>query len=105
MRDRMGCVLPDAVDRWIADFPDIGELAGEIARGWFELPARPLGAWQRLHRNLSLYETTPARLKHIVDVILRPSLADWSRWPLPRALFVLYLPLRAWRLLGKQIRA
>ena len=105
LRDRMGCVLPDAVDRWIADFPDIGELAGEIARGWFELPARPLGAWQRLHRNLSLYETTPARLKHIVDVILRPSLADWSRWPLPRALFVLYLPLRIWRLLGKQIRA
>ena len=105
LRDRMGCTLPEAVDRWTANFPEIEGLAADIARGWFELPARPLGAWQRLHRNLSLYETTPARLKHIADVILRPSLADWSRWPLPRALFVLYLPLRAWRLLGKQIRA
>lgn len=105
LRDRMGCTLPEAVNRWTANFPEIEGLAADIARGWFELPARPLGAWQRLRRNLSLYETTPARLKHIADVILRPSLADWSRWPLPRGLFVLYLPLRIWRLLGKQIRA
>lgn len=104
LRDPMRCQLPATVDAWLAGHASMQTLADEIALGWFELPVRPIGVWRRLRRNLSLHETLPARLRHIANVILRPSLAEWSRWPLPRPLFFLYLPLRAWRLIAKRFR-
>ena len=36
-----------------------------------------------------------------MNVVLAPSLIEWSTWPLPRALFFLYLPLRVIRLIRK----
>ena len=41
------------------------------------------------------------RLRHLANVLFTPSLAEWSAWPLPRVLHVLYLPLRLVRLLWK----
>lgn len=105
LRDPMQCELPAQVDTWLSRHTPIETLAREIAGDWFVLPPARLSAWRRLRRNLSLYETTTARLSHVANVILRPSLAEWSRWPLPRPLFFLYLPLRGWRLLAKQFLA
>ncbi|MFT3807508.1 nucleotidyltransferase family protein [Arenimonas sp.] len=105
LRDQLHWVPPPRVGSWLDGQTSIARLADEIASDWFELPARQLGTWPRLRRNLSLYETLPRRLRHIVNVILRPSLVEWSRWPLPPPLFFLYLPLRAGRLLAKQLRA
>lgn len=104
LRDRMDCRFPAQVDAWLGKQETVRSLAADIASGWFELPPKPLSAWKRLRRNLSLYETTAARLKHIANVLLRPSLAEWSRWPLPQPLFFLYLPLRGWRLIAKHFQ-
>lgn len=105
LRDNMDCRFPAQVEAWLGQQETVLLLANDIASAWFELPPKPLGAWQRLRRNLSLYETLPARLRHIANVLFRPTLAEWSRWPLPQPLFFLYLPLRGWRLLAKQFRA
>ena len=104
LRDNMDCRFPGQVEAWLATQETVRSLASDIAIGWFELRPEPMGAWQRLRRNLSLYETTAARLKHIANVSLRPTVAEWSRWPLPKPLFFLYLPLRGWRLLTKLLR-
>ena len=61
----------------------------------------PLNALQGLHFNLSLYERASHRVAHVVNTISEPSLVEWMRWPLPRALFFLYPPLRLMRLAVK----
>jgi hypothetical protein len=61
------------------------------------------GAVRTLADNLRLYDTTGQRSKHLFDTLASPSLVEWTRWPLPRALFFLYPPLRVARLTRKYL--
>jgi hypothetical protein len=63
-------------------------------------PPEP-GALSSLHTDLRLYERHAHKLRHLANVTLAPSLVEWTRWPLPRALHCLYLPLRLGRLVRK----
>jgi hypothetical protein len=95
--------LPGQVREWMAQHPIAGPLAATVSQRWFQLPQPEPNPFQRLALNLKLYESTQQRLRHATDMMLRPSLVEWSRWPLPRPLFAFYLPLRAIRLMGKHL--
>ena len=60
-------------------------------------------AIRTLADNLRLYDTFGQRAKHLLDTLVSPSLVEWTRWPLPRALFFLYPPLRVARLARKHL--
>jgi hypothetical protein len=97
----LGAKLPPEVDRIIAADRNITELSSRIAARLFARNTPELRALERLRVSLQFYDRPKQRLDHVLDVSLAPSLNEWSRWPLPRALFGLYLPLRLWRLAGK----
>ena len=96
--------LPEAIQRQAAAQPGVARLAARIRESLFARDAAPLNALQRLWFNLSLYERTSHRLAHVVNTVWAPSLVEWMRWPLPRALFFLYPPLRLMRLTWKYCR-
>ena len=104
LRRPLDLPLPAPVQTWLADYPAMERLACVIAQGWFALPRHDRSGLQRLRLNFQLYQTPWQRLRHAGNMLLRPSLVEWSRWPLPRPLFILYLPMRAGRLFGKQAR-
>jgi len=93
--------MPATVERRMADYPGVAQLAARIERSMFMRNPAPLNALQGLHFNLSLYERASHRVAHVVNTIWEPSLVEWMRWPLPRALFFLYPPLRLMRLVVK----
>ena len=97
----LGASLPPEVDGMIAADRNITELSSRIAGRLFARNAPEWRALERLRVSLQFYDQRQHRLAHVLDVSLAPSLMEWSRWPLPRALFGLYVPLRLWRLAGK----
>lgn len=76
-------------------------IAAVVAEDLLALNPRDRSAREMLHDNLALYDTRRQRTKHMLDTFWNPSLVEWSRWPLPRALFFLYPPLRVLRLAWK----
>ena len=96
----LGAPLPEAVGRRVAAHPGVAELAHRIEETLFARDAG-LNALQGLRMNLSLYERLPQRLAHLANTLVEPSLVEWTRWPLPRALFFLYPALRIMRLARK----
>lgn len=89
------------VQRRIAAVHAVNELTATITGTLFTPEFHAWNTLQSLRLNLKLYERPRQRLGHLGNVILAPSLVEWSRWPLPRAFHILYLPLRLIRLLGK----
>jgi hypothetical protein len=99
-----GTPLPPAVLDWLTREPGAGRLAEHIEGCWFgPAEARTPGAFQRLSLNLRLYDSEAQGGRHAIRTVLRPGLAEWSKWPLPRPLHFLYLPLRAVRLARKHL--
>lgn len=92
--------LPEAVGRRVAAHPGVAGLAERIEETLFARDAR-FNALQRLQMNLRLYERASQRLAHLASTLVEPSLVEWMRWPLPRALFFLYPSLRLTRLAWK----
>lgn len=103
LRDVHRADLPAEVDQWLQQQGKARRIADVISHEWFEDEQE--GAWHRLGANLQLYETAGQKIRHVVDVLFRPSLLEWSRWPLPRALYFLYAPLRIARLGRRQLDA
>ena len=98
--------LHSAVRQWLAGQEEAGELAEQIAGLWFARGAEnPRNSFTRLFMNLNLQDSFGQRLRHVIDVVLRPGMAEWTAWPLPEALHFLFLPLRAFRLGAKYLRA
>ena len=97
----LAACIPPEVDQLIRADPTIADLAARIASRLFTRNAGELRGLDRLRVSLQFYDRMQHRMNHIVDVSLAPSLNEWSRWPLPRPLFVLYPPLRLWRLAAK----
>jgi hypothetical protein len=98
----LGAPLPEAVRDTVAAHPGVAKLARRVRETLLSRDAQ-LDAWQGLGMNLSLYERTPQRFAHLVNTLWAPSLVEWTRWPLPRALFFLYPPLRLLRLTRKHL--
>ncbi len=95
--------LPEEVTRRIALMPEVRGLALEMAGPLLVPEFHPMSTLGLLRMNLRLYERFGQKLSHLFNVIASPSLVEWTRWPLPRPLFALYLPLRLVRLAGKYI--
>jgi hypothetical protein len=93
--------LPSRVMSWVSSSGVPRTLTVQVAERWGSpMAVRNWSAVGRLSLNLKLYDTVNQRVRHFVNV-LRPGFEEWVRWPLPKALHALYLPLRAVRLLGK----
>jgi hypothetical protein len=93
--------LPEHVAHWIERFPRARVVGGAIRARWFQLPQAAREPFERLRLNFKLYDSASQRLRHVINRVLRPGLAEWSRWSLPSGLFILYVPLRLVRLIGK----
>ena len=78
----------------------VDEIIAQVAAAGADEP----GSIPRLSMNLRLYDRLGDRLKHATAVGFAPSLIEWSRWPLPSALYPLYVPLRLARLATKYAR-
>ncbi|MBK8725023.1 MAG: nucleotidyltransferase family protein [Holophagaceae bacterium] len=93
--------LPEDVRRRLAANPGATRLADRLAATLFD-PDPPIpGAFARLRRDLALHEGLGAKAAFTLHTLFAPSLAEWTRWPLPRSLHVLYVPLRLGRLVFK----
>lgn len=97
----LGVPLPTGATDWLKLQAQAAEIAKSSIDTLFLAEAPELDGWQRLRLNFSLYETWRQRLHHAADEMLNPGLIEWSRWPLPRHLFFLYLPIRLLTLLRK----
>jgi len=93
--------VPQEIRARIAARPEVEPLAGRIVATLFVAGFEGMRPLERLRFNLSLYERTRQRIAHCVDTLWSPGLVEWTRWPLPRALFFLYPPLRLMRLTRK----
>lgn len=102
-RDLLGLDLPaDALARMRVD-PEASRLAKTIAAELLEVAPVEPGPWTALVRNLRMLETHGQRFAHCVNYLFRPSLVEWTRWPLPPALAFLYPGLRFLRLASKHL--
>jgi hypothetical protein len=99
----LGAPLPPRVRRMLAAQARACALAERMVEALHGGDRDAPDAWSALRLNLALFETRRERLRHLVDTLLAPSLVEWTRWPLPRGLFFLYLPLRLSRLAGKYL--
>lgn len=93
--------LPEATRNKLGYAADVKNLADSILETLFTPDSEGMSAFEWLRFNLSLYERRREKFNHCINVVLAPSLVEWSNWPLPRALFFLYLPLRVGRLIRK----
>lgn len=95
--------LPHKIKSKIEGLPRVRRLAAEILSMLFNASFDEMNAFERLRFNLSLYDRSWQKITHGTSVVLEPSLLEWSRWPLPRYLHGVYLPLRFARLLAKYV--
>lgn len=93
--------LPEKIRNKFEGAAEVRKLANKILETLFHLGPNEMSSFGWLRFNLSLYERPRQKFTHCINVVLAPSLIEWSHWPLPRALFFLYLPLRAIRLVKK----
>jgi hypothetical protein len=100
----LGPDWPEFTQAWPREQAAMRADAQAIAGRWFQAESDAPGRWQRLGFELRLCDSARQRLRTVVDVVLRPGLEEWSRWPLPPHLFILYVPGRAIRLLAKMVR-
>ncbi|MBL0210390.1 MAG: nucleotidyltransferase family protein [Holophagaceae bacterium] len=102
-RQLLDAPLPDDVIQRAQTTPRVEALAARISRMIFDPEAVELGPLQRLRLDLSLCERLGQQLSHLFNLLLNPSLEEWSRWPLPRHLFFLYAPLRLFTLMERNL--
>jgi hypothetical protein len=99
----LGAPLPQPVRLRIAGEASLDPLVERIEAALFDPRFEGLGPFEAMRFNMRLYERNRDRLRYCVNTILAPSLIEWTRWPLPRALFFLYPPMRLMRLSRKYL--
>lgn len=102
MQEFLDVALPPAARR-LADDGEVRALAATIGAGLFEPQERAIGVAEAFMLNLRLRESPARRVRYFLGTLLTPGWGEWLRWPLPRALFFLYYPLRAARLAAKYL--
>jgi hypothetical protein len=96
----LGANLP-AQARAIAGDTEVARISARIANSLFSAEFVPLSVLQAFQLNLRLCDRASQRVRRLWDSLMSPGLGEWERWPLPRALFFLYVPLRLARLARK----
>lgn len=96
----LGAPLP-ACAQALASHPGVARVAARIGRSLGEREPSCEGPVDSLVLELSMRESLASGIRVTVATVIQPSLVEWQRWPLPRALFPLYPPLRLGRLAGK----
>jgi hypothetical protein len=99
-RDLLGAPVPAALAAG-CERRDVANLAESIAHDIFAPPAS--GPWSALRRELQLHPRKLHKVRRIWEVIVPPTMVEWTRWPLPRPLFFLYPFLRLGRLAARQV--
>ena len=99
----LGAPLPQQVRARIASQASLEPLADRIEATLLDPRFEGMRPFEAMRFNMRLYERNRDRLRYCVNTILAPSLVEWTRWPLPRALFFLYPPLRLMRLSRKYL--
>jgi hypothetical protein len=99
--DLLDAPLPAGVLDEVRRVPMAEALVAEIIDQVASVDVQEPGSVPRLSMNLRLYDRLSDRLRHATEVGFSPTLHEWSRWPLPRALYPLYVPLRLARLAKK----
>ena len=93
--------VPADLARAAAATPQVEPLTTRIVRALFDDEAPEMGVLTRLRFDAQLYDRPTQAAAFILRTLLLPSLAERTRWPLPRPLAFLYLPLRLARLAWK----
>lgn len=98
-RDLLGADLPHGARACVDTGAEAlaGRLGPSILAAAPEIPPQ----LQALRLSLAMHESVRLRVRHALETVFHPTLAEWLRWPLPRSLFGLYPALRVWRLAAK----
>ena len=88
----------------LASHPGVAPIAERISRLLAEREPVLPGPLASLRVDIRMREGAASGIRHFGATVFQPSLVEWQRWPLPRALFPLYPPLRLGRLAGKYAR-
>lgn len=99
--DVLAAPLPQEVLAQVAADPAAARLAARIGERLFEADGGDLSVVERLRLDLALFDRRAHRAAHLLSVAFEPSLHEWTAWPLPRALYPLYLPMRVVRMARK----
>lgn len=102
-RDLAGAGIPDAVMSSVGDDPQVARMAARVQARLFERPG-PRSPWGEYLFQLNARERPRDRLRGALDLVLTPTITEWTLLPLPRyAGFVHYIarPLRLACSLGR----
>lgn len=83
---------------------DIEALLPGIEARMLDPDPSPAGPIEGLRQALALHDRARPRIRLVLHGVFLPSLVEWTRWPLPRALFFAYPVLRMGRLAGKYLK-
>jgi len=101
-RELLDAPLPEKIGKKLDQAAAARKLADRLLGMLFDPASRGFYAIGSVFLRIGLVEERPWRQFLLFkDAIFAPTLIEWSRWPLPRPLFVLYLPLRILRLMAK----
>lgn len=99
----LGCPLPDDTLRRIAALRVDG-MAGDICAGLSRSGTSVMrGAMSRTRLDFRLCDTRLEGVRATARTLFAPSMAEFTRWHLPRPLHFLYVPLRIGRLAVKHL--
>lgn len=101
-RELLDAPLPERVGKRLDGAAAARKLADTLRNRLFDPASRGFSDVGNVFLRLRLLDERPWRQVLLFkDAIFAPTVPDWSRWPLPRPLFFLYLPLRILRLMAK----
>lgn len=96
----LGPPLPPLA-RELASHPGVAGIAARLEHLFVGREPSSEGPFESLRLELAMREGVASGIRLLAASVVQPSLVEWQRWPLPRALFPLYPPLRLGRLAGK----
>jgi hypothetical protein len=95
--------VPDALRALAADGSATRAAASLMGPMLASAPRKPT-SWEILRFSQSLHQRPLDGLRDVYQALFLPSLVEWTRWPLPKALFFAYPALRVTRLGWKYLR-
>lgn len=103
--DILGAPLPREIEQEVRRDSHTVKLANQVRWRLFEEPLLLFKPWKGVHFRLQLMDRAWDHLSYSprrwLQILMIPTLADWSSLPLPDILFPLYYVLRPMRLAGR----
>lgn len=105
LRRMFGRALPPFVETELSTAAAMSAEADRLQAELLSENSVSPGAFALLQRDFRLLDTPAQRFRFVLRTLLGPSMAELTRWRLPRPLYFLYAPLRLARLLTKRLPA